>query len=157
MLIGDFKLKGYQIKVSAALRLPGKDISGQTNSTLQAENGIKPKTLTVKLMVQQKNEKWLKELISTAESEDTAGRRTIYDIVDRTASAMNIRQVKFTEAVIVREDEVQKAWSINFTLIEHRSVAEKAQAKRTKGKDKKTSGGTEFDDVLQTLEGTLAQ
>lgn len=141
-MIGDFKLKGFRINVSSTLYLPVEDLSGQTNSTNQAENGVKPKRLGIRLQISFKNKSWLSALVAIAEKEDSTGRRKIHDIVDKTAEAMNIRQVKFTDNFQVREDEKMQSWSVNFVLTEHRSIAEKQQQRRVNAQQKKTGGTT---------------
>jgi hypothetical protein len=55
------------------------------------------------------------------------GTRHIYTIVNNTAEAMDIRQVKFYGDMAVRQDERLKAWRTTFLLKEHRSIAEKQE------------------------------
>ena len=132
MMIGDFKLQGFNIKVTSIIRLPADDLSGQTSSTNIAENGIKPKRLSVALQIRFVDD-FLQKLVAIVEATDDADKRIIYDIVDRTANALNIKQARFAESMMVREDETTKSWSITFVLIEYRSVPEIKASKRAIG------------------------
>ena len=76
---------------------------------------------------------FLQKLVAIVEATDDAGKRIIYDIVDRTANALNIKQARFAESMTVREDETTKSWSITFVLIEYRSVPEIKASKRAIG------------------------
>lgn len=128
------KVPGYDQKVAVQLNLAGEDMSGQGSYTPQAETGDKPKEVSVSLQIKFVDEADLSSLVALAESKNTNDERTIYNILNNTANAMNIRQVRFQGSVNVREDESLQLWSISFSLIEYRSVPEKKQA-RVKGNE----------------------
>ncbi|MCO1336850.1 hypothetical protein MO867_21205 [Microbulbifer sp. OS29] len=127
MRLNDFTLRGSQLAVNGVLRIETESLGGNTSSTERAQNGIKPKALTVSLVITFDNADDLSSLLQQAESVDENGKLTVFDIVDDTARAMNIRQVQFNEAFNVREMVGQKAWRVNFTLSEYLSIPEKKE------------------------------
>lgn len=143
MLIGEYLVRGNEINVSINLRFPGQDLSGQTNSTSQAEHGIKPKSVGVNLSIPYKKAHWLKNLREVAEKTDDNDKRFVYDFVCESAVPMSIQQVKFSDNFFVREDKLLKQWLVTFQLTEYRSTPEKAgerkngstaKAQQSKGK-----------------------
>lgn len=127
--LNQIKVPGYNQKISVQLNLAGEDMSGQGSHTPQAETGDKPKEISVSTVIKFTDAADLNRLMTLAESKDGRDERTIYNILNSTAKAMNIRQVRFQGSVQVREDESLHLWSINFNLIEYRSVPEKKQGR----------------------------
>lgn len=129
------KVPGYGLKVSAALKLAGEDISGNSSSTTQAEKGDKSKSLTVNTTIRFIDIADLQMLTALAEGKNGDDERHVYNILNFTAKALNIRQVQFQDSFQVTENSSLRQWDISFTLVEKRSVAEKKQA-QAKAKNK---------------------
>lgn len=152
MLISNFKLQGFNIKVSGSLRLPTTDLSGSTSSTEVAENGVKPKRLAVTLGIRFVESSVLSQLIALAEKRDENGNQLVYDIVDNTAEVMNIKQIRFVDSISIREQEQNKAWSVSFTLLEHKSTAEITEAKRHNQAGLPLGDTSTFQQVIKNIE-----
>ena len=129
MQLNNTVIKGQAIKVSAALVIDTQELGAQTSSTDRAQKGFKPKKLTVNMEIRQKDHKDLSRLMSLAESVDSSGRQTVYNILDNTAHAMKIRQVTFIDNVRVDEIDGRRAWSVSFMLAEYYSIPEKKEAR----------------------------
>ncbi len=123
------RVPGFNEKVSVQLHLAGEDMSGQGSYTPQAETGDKAKEISVSLQIRMVDAADLRRLTAMAEARNSANERMIYQVVNATANAMGIRQVRFQGSVQVREDEALQLWSIGFNLIEYRSAAEKKDAR----------------------------
>ncbi|MFA0810860.1 baseplate complex protein [Microbulbifer epialgicus] len=130
MRLNDFTLRGSELAVNGVLRIETESLGGNTSSSDRAKNGIKPKSLTVSLVITFENSADLSALIQQAESVDENGKLTVFDIVDETARSMNIRQVQFNEAFNVRKIPEKQAWRINFTLSEYLSIPEKVEQRQ---------------------------
>ncbi|WP_417552094.1 DNA-binding protein [Marinomonas fungiae] len=122
-------VRGWGFVVTGEQPLPDEDLSAQTSSTLTAEKGFKGKRLRVKLNINFDNEGDLKRLVSLAQAVDSAGKRQVYTVNNQTASAMGVRQVRFSERLNAQEMEDKQAWSVTFVLLEHKSVPEKRESK----------------------------
>lgn len=135
LALDDTNIAGYGHKITCEQPLPDDDLSGQSSSSLSAENGIKPKRLRVSLNIKYSDIKNLAELVllSTETTED--GSRKKYKIVNQTAAAFNIRQVRFSERFSAQELDGAQAWSVTFVLVEQLSVPEKVEEKRVAEKE----------------------
>ena len=173
--LNQIKINGHDLKVSATLSLAGADMSGQTSYTDTAETGDKPKAISVRLGVAFKNPEYLRDIVRLAEAKNTTGSRQVYDVLNDTAAAMGIRQVKFQGDLSVNEDETTKQWRVSFKLTEVRSIPElkesrqeaKAVADQVPEGDTVATGTTEtavpdqvqlssFEKVLQFVEESIA-
>ena len=125
------QIKGHDLKVAATLPLAGEDVSGQSSLDAVAEGGDKSKQINVKLQIKYIDAATLSELVNLAEDKTDKGERIVYDIVNNTANAMNIRKVKFNGEVSVREDESLHLWRVGFKLTEIKSVSETKEARQT--------------------------
>ncbi|QSB01963.1 hypothetical protein JWZ98_03100 [Methylomonas sp. EFPC1] len=123
------KIPGYGLRVSANLVLAGEDLSGNSSSTTQAEKGDKPKTISVRTTIKFTNPGELSAIYQLAESRASSTDRTVYNIINDTAQALNMRQVTFQGNVDASEQYNLRCWDVTFTLVEHRSVPEKKQAR----------------------------
>lgn len=121
-------IEGYGIVVNAEMAMPADDLSGQTSSSNDAELGFKPKRLKIKLFIRYEDKGQLRALIKLAEATQGNGKRKIYTIVNDTATAVGVRQVRFGDRITAQEQEDSDAWTINFTLIEHLSAPEKVES-----------------------------
>tara|TARA_R110002050_G_scaffold57423_3_gene128959 strand:+ start:99460 stop:99999 length:540 start_codon:yes stop_codon:yes gene_type:complete len=124
------KIKGSDLKISATLPLAGEDLSGQSSYATQAETGDKPQQLSVRMLITFKNSADLTELVTLAKAKNSSGERLTYDVLNDTAQAMAIRQVRFQGDLTVSEDETTRSWSVGFKLIEVKSVAEVKEARQ---------------------------
>ncbi len=127
MRLNDTDILLYKFTVSMVSTLAGEGAGGQTSSTTTIESGIKPKVLNCSGSIAKKNPERLTALTALSEALDDKGDRVIYDIVDETASATNIRQVVFFDVITASSDEAIKKWKVSFSLIEKNSVAEAKQ------------------------------
>lgn len=130
IILGTQKIKGHDLKISSTYTLASADLSGQTSYTDTAETGDKPKQLSVRLNILFKEMDDLKAIINLAESKDAAGNRTVYTVVNQTATAMGMRQVKFEGDVSVGEHDSLQQWSVSFKLTEVRSVPELKESRQ---------------------------
>jgi len=117
------------LRISVRQQLAGKDMSGQTSATEQAETGSKGKILTVKGVIPFTKNQLLTNLFNMAEAQED-GARQIYRISNKTAEALKIRQVKFQGAVRADEQDSHRQWSVSFELVEHLSVPERVEQRQ---------------------------
>ena len=139
ILLNNYQIPGYEQKVSASLSIAGEDMSGQSSSTTQAETGEKAKEISISTHIKFIDAKELTALITVAEAKGGQDERMIYDIINITANAMNIRQVQFQGDVQVHEEDKLRAWAITFKLVEYNSVPEKKQNTADKTKAAKVT------------------
>jgi hypothetical protein len=143
ILLNKYLIPGYEIKVSASLSIAGEDASGNGSSTTQTEKGEKAKEVSVSTHIRFVDKADLTRLIAVAEGKDSKDERKIYDIINETANALNIRQVQFQGDVQVHEEDRHRAWAITFKLVEYHSVPEKKQSASDKTKTKAKSKTTQ--------------
>jgi hypothetical protein len=129
-------LNGKEIKMQITYTISTEDLSGQSSSTADAETGHKAQVIRVRMLIPENTPDDLKAIRQLAGKLDEDGTRHIYTIVNDTAEAMDIRQVKFYGDMAIRQDERLKAWRTTFLLKEHRSIAEKQEQQQdAKAKD----------------------
>ncbi len=127
------------LRITASLELASEDASGQRSSTEQAETGTKAKKLTVSGLLPFTNADHLAELFALAEATES-GARSIYRISNHTASALGVKQVRFSSKIEAVEQETTRQWAISFTLSEYRSVPQKVE-ERTPDATANVQGG----------------
>lgn len=159
ILLNQYVIPGYEQKISASLAIAGEDMSGNGSSTTQAEKGEKAKEVSVSTHIKFTDAKDLTRLIKVAEGKDGNDERKIYDIINTTANALNIRQVQFQGDVQVHEEDKVRAWAITFKLVEYHSVPEKKQTTTDKAKaaSKTTQKATGKTATEQTGEQTKVE
>lgn len=116
--------------IRAGFRIEEKDLSGQGSGSDVAEAGIKPQTLAVSGIIKQSNAADLSRLAAMARAVDDNGQRIIYQVTNPTASALQIRRVRFSDGFNVTEAGTTRAWQVSFTLKETDSVPEKVEARQ---------------------------
>jgi hypothetical protein len=148
------KIKGSELKISATLSLAGEDLSGSSSMSAQAETGDKPQSLSVNMEIKFDNAKDLTDLLNLAKAKTERVERVTYDILNNTAEAMAIRQVRFQGDITVREDATFNLWKISFKLVEQRSVSEVAESRQeaTSVTDQAPNGATVSDDAIPTAD-----
>jgi hypothetical protein len=114
------------IRITASQELATEDASGQSSSTDTAETGMKAKMLSVTGFIPFADQQQLTDLFTLAEATE-AGARVTYRISNRTASALGVKEVKFSSSIEAVEQETTRQWSISFTLAEVRSVPQKKE------------------------------
>jgi hypothetical protein len=132
MMLNDFTVPNKELRVTVGMRFESETLGAQTSATTTAEKGIKPKVITVALLLPHDDVDVLSDLTRVAQATKADGSLVVYDIVEPTANAMNVRQVKFTDSFDVRDDYRLRAWQINFSLQEFISVPEKMEQRQTK-------------------------
>lgn len=131
MRIGDFTVPGTDRYVSGGFDYANDSLSGESSGTETVNKGIKPKSFTVSLKIAYENASDLTDLVRVAESVGGQGSQTIYDIVDETINAFNVRRVRFDRNFRASENESINAWDISFSLTEYSSTSEKVESRIT--------------------------
>lgn len=126
MRLNDYTVPSKEFKVSIKMDFKSTNTGSQTSSTDFAHQGIKPKEVSVSLLIPHKEPQSLTMLTTTAEATLSDGSLKIYTVADETCNAMNIRQVVFS-GLSVGDDTNLKAWLVSFELTEYKSVPEKAE------------------------------
>lgn len=116
------------LTVTPSMQFQEKDQSGQTSSTANAEQGIKPKELRVSGVIPFTDAKVLTRLFALAEAKE-GGKLKRYRVANPTAQAINFRLSTFTGSIDAPKQDGKQAWLVTFTLREHVSVAEKRDAR----------------------------
>ena len=127
------------LRITASQELASEDASGQSSSTDQAETGIKAKTLAVSGFLPFTQAEHLAQLFAMAEATE-GGARVIYRISNQTATALGVKQVRFSSKIEAVEQQTTRQWSVSFTLSECRSVPQKVE-ERTPDATANVQGG----------------
>jgi hypothetical protein len=127
------------LRITASQELASEDASGQSSSTDQAETGIKAKTLAVSGFLPFTQAGQLAQLFAMAEATEGSAR-VIYRISNNTASALGVKQVRFSSKIEAVEQQTTRQWAISFTLVEYRSVPQKVE-ERTPQAEANQQGG----------------
>lgn len=117
--------------VSFEREFKSQDMSGQSSSTGDADQGEKAATLSVSGLIAFRDLEQLVMLESMSSAKDDNGDRKIYRVVNDLASAFKIRQVKFVGKFSSVQQDNPLAWRVSFTLREYNSIAEQKET-RTK-------------------------
>ena len=126
--LDDYTVPGYGLVAGVNAPLRDEDASGETSSTARAKKGNKGKKLEVRLSIRFKDADDLRELMRVAEATEN-GDSKIYTITNDTANTAGMRQGRFTGNIRADEDEGLRKWDVAFTLVEHISVPEMAEAR----------------------------
>lgn len=116
------------LTVTPSMMYQDKDQSGQSSSTVNSEQGIKPKELRITGTIPFTEEKTLTRLFALAEAKEN-GLLKRYRVANRMASAINFRLGTFTNGIDASKMDGKQAWQITFTLREHLSVPEKRESR----------------------------
>ena len=117
------------LRITASQTLASEDASGQSSSTDVAETGIKAQMLSVSGLITFDNAQHLSELFELAKATEDAAR-TIYRISNNTASALGIKQVRFSSKIEAAEQETTRQWRVSFSLAEYQSVPQKVEERQ---------------------------
>lgn len=127
--LDDYTVPGYGLVVGVTGPLKDEDASGETSSTARAKKGSKGKKLEVTLSLRFVHADELRKLFRVAEATEH-GDSKIYTITNDTANTAGMRQGHFTGTIRADEDEGLRKWNVSFSLIEHSSVPEMAEARQ---------------------------
>ena len=128
--LDDKKIMMSGIKVNLKMTVASAELSGMGSSTASADAGFKPKTFAVTGQIPHDKPEHLQQVFALAEKTDDTGRH-VYTIVNHTAQALKVRQVKFSGDVTAKDNKTLNAWDVGFSLTEHRSIAEKKEEQQT--------------------------
>lgn len=145
--LDEFTVPGYGLTVSISAALKDEDASGETSGTARATKGKKGKKLEVRCSLQYRYADQLRELLRYAEATEK-GDAKVYTLTNDTANTAGMRQATFRGTIRADQDETLRKWDISFTLVEHLSVPEMAEAREAK-KDvtTQTNEGAGWDDT----------
>lgn len=130
------------LRITASQELASEDASGQTSNTDTAETGTKAKMLTVSGLLPFKQGELLANLFTMAEATED-GARVIYRISNQTATALGVKQVRFSSKIEAVEQETTRQWAVSFTLSECRSVPEKVEERAPQAQANQQGGESE--------------
>lgn len=155
MKLNDYQVPKDELHISVLTTFREEDLSGETSSSATAHKGIKPKEINARFIVRYDDAEVLTNFYRRAEATDDNGDLVVYDIVERTANAVNVRQVTFTGTIDAREIDSRMAWQVSFRLREKISVPEKTEQR------KEAQAGTEvsvadFESVASYADERLA-
>jgi len=131
LLLDGAELPGLDHRVTISEQIERKDLSGDTSASASSHGGWKPALLSVRVWVDMERPGDLAalRLLYHAADEDT-GVPVLYEVSEPTAEAMGIHRVRFTDFFKVAPLERERAWEVEFTLIEERSIPERTEARQ---------------------------
>jgi len=131
VLLDGQALPGLDHRVTIAEQIERKDLSGETSASAGSHGGWKPAVVEVRLVVDMERPGDLAELRRLFHSADEAsGAPAVWTITEPAAQAMGIHRARFTDFFRVAPQERMRVWEISLTLIEERSVPERAEERR---------------------------
>ncbi|MCL1123516.1 baseplate complex protein [Shewanella surugensis] len=114
-------------KLSLTQDLVSKDVSGQSSSTADVEQGDKSKEIKVDGLIPFTDTAQLTRIFELASARDEAGNRQINRVSSTLTRAAKIRQMKFCGQISAPEHGSLMAWQVSFRLREYLSVPEVAE------------------------------
>jgi hypothetical protein len=124
-------IPGSNLTVQAAMKIANDDASGTTSTTATVEAGIKAIQLNCQVVIAYKDKDQLTTLVNLARATDPNSKQVIYQIVNETANAMNMRRCRFSDNFQAKPHDNKHAWKVAFTLLEVDSIAEQAESRQT--------------------------
>ena len=112
------------MSVSMSMALKDQDMSGQSSSTDNAEQGDKGKVLSFNGTIPFKSIDNLTALYQYASAKDENDARQVYRVGNNLARSLKIREAKFTGTITATEHNSLLAWNVSFDLREYNGVAE---------------------------------
>ena len=131
LLLDGAELPGLDHRVTISEQIERKDLSGDTSASAGSHGGWKPAVLSVRVLLDMEKPgdlAALRLLYHTAD--EITGVPRLYEISEPTAQAMGIHRVRFTDFFKVAPQERERAWEVNFTLIEERTIPERTEARQ---------------------------
>ncbi|MDP2548909.1 hypothetical protein [Oceanobacter sp. 4_MG-2023] len=153
------ELQLLNLAVSVKLPIKNADVSASSSSTDTINTGTKGKRLSVAGRIPFASADDLTTIIKLGEALNDDGTRAVYTIVDDTADAADITNVKFDGDFDARKIPDLQAWAVTFSLTEHLSTAERVEAQRNAGytsasASTDTATGTEITDTDSAITDT---
>ena len=130
LVLDQTPINGHEQRITCSQEMPDKDLSGDSSSSAVAEGGFKPTKISVSIKIKFENPEDLRALVNLSRDLSEDGSRKIYQILNQTAQAYNIRQVRFTERVRAAELNDEQSWQVSFSLLEHNSVPERTEERQ---------------------------
>ena len=131
VLLNGSSLPGLDHRVTIAEQIERKDLSGETSASAGSHGGWKPAIVEVRLLVDMERPGDLAELRRLFHAADEAsGAPAVWTITEPAAQAMGIHRVRFTDFFRVAPQDRMRVWEVSLTLIEERSVPERAEERR---------------------------
>ena len=127
LFLGDYAFPSAELMVGASAQIDSEDLSGETSNTDSAHKGIKPKVVNVSFLVRFTDSRLLTEFSNIVQAVNDNGELVIYNITNKTANALNIRQVRFSGNFRTKEDAELQGWRVSCSLSEFVSVPEKKE------------------------------
>ncbi len=127
MQLNNYTVPGHNVKTRGTMMIDTQSVAGNSAATERTNNGIKAKKFTISVNIKFDNARDLKGLVAIAEATNDNGELALYDVVDDTINAGNVRQVQFTDKFTWKDDELLQQWLVSFTLVEYKSVAERTE------------------------------
>lgn len=129
--LDNYTVPGFGLIASLSMPFEDEDASGESSNTAKASKGIKAKKLDCKTFLRFTQEAELRRLTMIAQQR-VNGDNQIYTLTNRTANAAGMRQARFTGDFRVDEQEDRQCWLVSFSLAEHISIPERAEARTEK-------------------------
>ena len=145
-------IPGHNMQLRSSFRLADAELSGQSASTVRAEQGIKAQTLNITVEIKHDEADELARLIALARSIEENGTRTIYRIVHPLATACKIRAVVFTDNFTVNDSANLQQWRVSFVLAERESRPEALENRQVKVDTTTLVDSTSFDAVYANID-----
>ena len=131
LLLNGQALPGLDHRVTIAEQIERKDLSGETSASAGSHGGWKPAVVEVRLLVDMEHPGDLAEVRRLFHNADEAsGAPAVWTITEPAAQAMGIHRVRFTDFFRVAPQDRLRVWEVSLTLIEERSVPERAEERR---------------------------
>ncbi|MCD9511947.1 adenine glycosylase [Photobacterium phosphoreum] len=121
------------LRIGVRQQLAGKDMSGKSSATDQAEMGDKGKVLVVTGVITFDQGELLNTIFTMANTK-VEGARHVWRISNKTAEALKVRQVKFQGTIRADEEVTLRQWNVMFELVEQLSVAERQEKREPEKK-----------------------
>ena len=136
MLVGEFKVPGsrgfnigFDLAVALSMDMPTDDLSGSTSLTERADNGIKPKRISVAFSLRESRTElayWTR-FLDLIEARDKDGQAVEYVVIHPLVQASRIRKMRAVGSVRVTEHQTMLQYDIQFEIEEVKSVPEIAE------------------------------
>ena len=139
MLIGELKVPGsrgfnigFDLAVALSMEMPTDDLSGSTSLTDRADNGVKPKRVSVAFSLRENKAElayWTK-ILAMLEARDSSDQALEYVVIHPLIQASRIRKMRTVGTVRVTEHQTMLQYDVQFELEEVKSVPEVAETRK---------------------------
>jgi len=131
VLLNGRPLPGLDHRVTVTEQIDRKDLSGDTSASAGSHGGWKPALVSVRLLIGMETPAELATLRGLYHQADqVTGAPALWSITESACGALGIHRVRFTDTLRVAPADRQQAWEVTVTLIEEKSVPERAETRR---------------------------